>query len=132
MATATLRRPAAAAAEALLERSARRSARPWTTRWRDLARRRPAGALVGVLEAERRLVRLSDGLAVPAGLRRGAAHVIDGCGADGSFTLAELRDATGTSRRYAQALLERMDVDGTTPPRSTTTGSLRRRGAAEP
>ena len=37
-----------------------------------------------------------------------------GCEAAGTYTLAELRDATGSSRRYAQALLERMDRDGLT------------------
>ncbi len=89
-------------------------------------------ALVGVLEAERRLVRLSDGLAVPQAAYDDARRlVIDGCRANGRYTLAELRDATGTSRRYAQALLERMDTDGTTR-RIDDYRVLRRRGAAEP
>ena len=72
-------------------------------------------ALVAVLESEHRLVRLADGLAVPqAAYDEARRIVIEGCRANGRFTLAELRDATGTSRRYAQALLERMDADGTT------------------
>jgi selenocysteine-specific elongation factor len=72
-------------------------------------------ALVAVLESEQRLVRLADGLAVSQAAYEAARRiVIDGCLANGRFTLAELRDATGTSRRYAQALLERMDADGTT------------------
>ena len=89
-------------------------------------------ALVGVLEAEGRLVRLPDGLAVPKETYAEALRiVIEGCRADGRFTLAELRDATGTSRRYAQALLERMDADGITR-RVDDYRVLRRRAAAEP
>ena len=88
-------------------------------------------ALVGVLEAEQRLVRLTDGLAVPqAAYDEARRIVIAGCRANGRFTLAELRDATGTSRRYAQALLERMDADGTTR-RIDDHRVLRRRGAAD-
>ena len=74
-----------------------------------------ARALVGVLEREGRIVRLGDGLAVTREAYDAAVgHVRDGCAATGSYTLAELRDATGTSRRWAQALLERMDADGIT------------------
>ena len=57
--------------------------------------------------------------------------MIEGCRAGGRFTLAELRDATGTSRRYAQAMLERMDADGITR-RVGDYRVLRRRAAAEP
>ena len=68
-----------------------------------------------MLEREGRIVRLGDGLAVTRGAYDEAvAHVRAGCEAAGSYTLAELRDATGSSRRYAQALLERMDRDGLT------------------
>jgi selenocysteine-specific elongation factor len=74
-----------------------------------------ARALVGVLEREGRIVRVGDGLAVTREAYDAAvAHVREGCAAGGSYTLAELRDATGTSRRWAQALLERMDADGIT------------------
>ena len=84
-----------------------------------------------MLEAEQRLVRLADGLAVPqAAYDEARRIVIDGCRANGRFTLAELRDATGTSRRYAQALLERMDADGTTR-RIDDHRVLRRRAAAD-
>ena len=63
-------------------------------------------------------MRLPDGLAVTrAAYDEAGGIVIEGCAANGRFTLAELRDATGTSRRYAQALLERMDADGDDPPR---------------
>ena len=87
-------------------------------------------ALVAVLESEHRLVRLADGLAVPqAAYDEARRIVVEGCHANGRFTLAELRDATGTSRRYAQALLERMDADGTTR-RIDDYRVLRRRAAA--
>jgi selenocysteine-specific elongation factor len=92
---------------------------------------RAGRVLVGVLEAEGRLVRLPDGLAVPKEAYAQALRiVIEGCRANGRFTLAELRDATGTSRRYAQALLERMDADGITR-RVEDHRVLRRRAAAE-
>jgi len=87
-------------------------------------------ALVAVLEAEGRVVRLPDGLAVPrAAYDEARRIVIDGCRANGRFTLAELRDATGTSRRYAQAMLERLDADGITR-RVDDYRVLRRRAAA--
>jgi selenocysteine-specific elongation factor len=74
-----------------------------------------AHALVVTLEREGRIVRLPDGLAVTrAAYDEAVAIVAAGCGESGSFTLAQLRDATGSSRRFAQALLERMDSDGVT------------------
>jgi selenocysteine-specific elongation factor len=36
------------------------------------------------------------------------------CAESGSIALSELRDDLGTSRRIAQALLERLDADGIT------------------
>ena len=53
------------------------------------------------------------------------------CEEDGSITLAGLRDAIGTSRRVAQALLERFDADGVTR-RVGDRRVLRRRGRATP
>ena len=89
-----------------------------------------ARALVGVLEREGRIVQLGDGLAVTReAYETAVAHVRAGCEAGGSYTLAELRDATGSSRRYAQALLERMDRDGLTR-RVGDTRVLRRAGRA--
>jgi selenocysteine-specific elongation factor len=89
-----------------------------------------ARTLIGVLETEGRLVRLPDGLAVPTAAYEEARRiVVEGCRANGRFTLAELRDATGTSRRYAQALLERMDADGITR-RVADYRVLRRRATA--
>jgi selenocysteine-specific elongation factor len=72
-------------------------------------------ALVAALEREGELVRLPDGLALTRGAYDEARRIVeDGCGRNGRFTLAELRDATGSSRRYAQAILERLDADGVT------------------
>jgi selenocysteine-specific elongation factor len=42
------------------------------------------------------------------------ARVVEIARAEGSITLARLRDELGTSRRYAQALLERLDSDRVT------------------
>jgi selenocysteine-specific elongation factor len=41
-------------------------------------------------------------------------RVIGIVGEEGSITLARLRDELGTSRRYAQALLEALDADRVT------------------
>ena len=46
----------------------------------------------------------------PVTLDRLVAAVIEVCQRDGGTTLAEIRDALGTSRRYAQALLEHLDA----------------------
>jgi selenocysteine-specific elongation factor len=60
-------------------------------------------------------VRLPDGLALTRAAYDEARRIVeDGCARNGRFTLAELRDATGSSRRYAQAILERLDADGVT------------------
>jgi selenocysteine-specific elongation factor len=45
----------------------------------------------------------------PVTLDRLLAAVIDICRRDGGATIAQIRDELGTSRRYAQALLERLD-----------------------
>jgi selenocysteine-specific elongation factor len=116
---ATARSEAAAdAARALLERLGEAPFAPprLDEALAELALADPeARALVAVLEREGRIVRLGDGLAVTrAAYDEAVSHVRAGCEAAGSYTLAELRDATGSSRRYAQALLERMDRDGLT------------------
>ena len=54
--------------------------------------------------------------------------VFDRCERDGEVTLAQVRDATGSSRKVVQALLERMDADGIT--RRTGDARILRRGAA--
>ncbi len=74
-----------------------------------------AKALVLVLEREGTLVRLPDDLAVSRAVYDEACAIVAAGAADGgTYTLAQLRDATGTSRKWAQALLERMDADGFT------------------
>jgi selenocysteine-specific elongation factor len=77
--------------------------------------REDVATLVRALEREGSLVRFGDDLALPAGrfaeARAAALRQIDD---DGAVTLAGLRDALGTSRRVAQALLERLDADGDT------------------
>lgn len=49
-----------------------------------------------------------------ATLNRMLADVVDVCRSDDGTTIAEVRDALGTSRRYAQALLEHLDADKVT------------------
>jgi hypothetical protein len=53
----------------------------------------------------------------PATLDQLIAAVIEVCRRDGGTTAAQVRDALGTSRRYAQALLEHLDA---------ATGTIRR------
>ena len=50
----------------------------------------------------------------PEALARAQAEVVELCEADGSVTIARLRDRLGTSRKYAQALLEHFDSAGVT------------------
>jgi selenocysteine-specific elongation factor len=47
--------------------------------------------------------------------------------AEGAITLARLRDELGTSRRYAQALLEHLDAERVTRRLPDDTRVLRRR-----
>jgi selenocysteine-specific elongation factor len=68
--------------------------------------------LLAYLEARSEIVRVSDGVAFAAEVyrelvERVSAHIR----AHGSVTLAEVRDMLGTSRKYAQALLEHMDEE---------------------
>jgi selenocysteine-specific elongation factor len=72
-------------------------------------------ALARHLEAEGRLVRVGDGLAISRdAYDRARATVVDACTRNGSITLAQLRDLLGISRRPVQLLLERLDADGVT------------------
>src|SRR5262249_42522164 len=74
-----------------------------------------ARALVQLLESEGRLTRLPGGIVVArAADEHAPAAVVRRCQANGTCTLAQLRDDLGTGRRVAQALLERMDSDGLT------------------
>src|SRR5207247_2401717 len=68
--------------------------------------------LLAYLEARGEIVRVSDGVAFAAEayremVERVSAHIR----AQGSVTLAEVRDMLSTSRKYAQALLEHMDAE---------------------
>ena len=83
------------------------------------------------LEAEGRMVRVGDGLAIGADAYEAARRVlVEECERAGSITLARLRDLLGTSRRPAQLLLERFDADGVT--RRVGDARVLRRGAARP
>jgi selenocysteine-specific elongation factor len=83
------------------------------------------------LEAEGRMVRVGDGLAVGADAYEAARRaLVEECERAGSITLARFRDLLGTSRRPAQLLLERFDADGVT--RRIGDQRVLRRGAARP
>jgi selenocysteine-specific elongation factor len=67
------------------------------------------------LEAEGRLVRLGDDLAVGMHAYEEAKRLlVEECERAGSITLARFRDLLGTGRKPAQLLLERFDADGLT------------------
>jgi selenocysteine-specific elongation factor len=71
--------------------------------------------LARFLEAQGRLVRVGDGLAVGTGPYEAAKRaLIEECEHAGKITLARFRDLLGISRRPAQLLLERFDADGLT------------------
>ncbi|MEP6910965.1 MAG: selenocysteine-specific translation elongation factor [Actinomycetota bacterium] len=71
--------------------------------------------LARFLEAQGRLVRVGDGLAVGIGAYEKAKRtLLEECGTGGKITLARFRDLLGISRRPAQLLLERFDTDGLT------------------
>ena len=68
--------------------------------------------LLTYLEAKSEIVRVHGGVAFAAEVyremvERVSAHARD----NGSVTLAQVRDMFGTSRKYAQALLEHMDAE---------------------
>ncbi len=76
---------------------------------------REAQKLVDALVRRKRLVKVGEDLYYPperleALMDRLAAAMEEA----GQLTLAEARDLLGTSRRYAQALLEHMDSEGLT------------------
>jgi selenocysteine-specific elongation factor len=101
--TPTLDAAGKAAADALL---AALNANPYSPELEG-----PAGEeLLAHLEDEGRIVRARDGVVFSAAAyremtERVAAHIRE----HGSVTLAQVRDMFGTSRKYAQALLEHMD-----------------------
>jgi DNA-binding response OmpR family regulator len=67
------------------------------------------------LEREGQAVRVARNLHFdPAALDRLTARVVAICERDGQATIAGIRDELGTSRRYAQALLEHLDAQRVT------------------
>jgi selenocysteine-specific elongation factor len=96
----------AADAEALEARLAEAGLEPVRLEDPELAR---------FLEAERRLVRVGDGLAIGVEAYDAAKRaLVEECERAGKITLARFRDLLGISRRPAQLLLERFDSDGLT------------------
>ena len=72
-------------------------------------------ALARYLEADGRIARIGDGLAVlTATYELGRQRLVEECEREGHITLARFRDLVGTSRRVGQLLLERYDADGLT------------------
>ena len=71
--------------------------------------------LARYLEAEGRLVRVGDGLALGTETYERARRIlVEECERAGEITLARFRDLLGASRRPTQLLLERFDADGLT------------------
>ncbi len=88
-----------------------------------------AWAILAQLDRAGTVARLPDGLVIDRTAYDQAISIIRAlCATRGQVTLAELRDVTASSRKVAQALLERMDADGVT----RRTGDVRvlRRSAA--
>ncbi|MGI9117243.1 MAG: SelB C-terminal domain-containing protein, partial [Gaiellales bacterium] len=111
------------------------AAEPFAThRQADLVAQLPlaaddAWAVLAQLDRSGRIARLPDGLAVDAAAYAEAVRIVrERCADHGQVTLAEVRDATSSSRKVVQALLERMDADGIT--RRTGDARTLRRGAA--
>lgn len=74
-----------------------------------------ATRLVQVLERQGRMVKVGGSLYYSAeGLQELITRVSEEIAARGEITLAEVRDLFGTSRKYAQALVEHMDSQGLT------------------
>ena len=114
---------------------ARLSAEPFAThRQADLVEQLAlpaddAWAVLAQLDRTGRIARLPDGIAVSGAAYADAVRIVrELCEANGQVSLAEVRDATGSSRKVVQALLERMDADGIT--RRTDDVRILRRGAA--
>ncbi|HXG42547.1 MAG TPA: selenocysteine-specific translation elongation factor [Dehalococcoidia bacterium] len=71
--------------------------------------------LLSYLEAEGQVVRVSPEVVFAAdAYQEMVRRVTEAIGRQGSVTLAQVRDLLGTSRKYAQALLEHLDAQGVT------------------
>jgi selenocysteine-specific elongation factor len=92
-----------------------------------------AARALRALVSERRVVRVARNLHFdPQALEELKAQVVAICERDGQATIAGVRDELGTSRRYAQALLEHLDAERITR-RSGDAHVLRReRGSGIP
>ncbi len=87
-------------------------------------------ALARFLEADGRLVRVGNGLAISTAAYDAAKRtLIEECRSEGGITLARFRDMLGTGRRTAELLLERFDADGIT--RRTDDRRILRRSARD-
>jgi len=76
---------------------------------------REAARLLEQLERAGRAVRVARNLHYsPEALAELERRVVELCERDGSATIAAVRDELGTSRRYAQALLEHLDAEKVT------------------
>ncbi len=70
----------------------------------------PEPGLLAYLEEQGQIVRVDDGLAfVAEAYREMTSRIVEHLKAEGRVTLAQVRDMFGTSRKYAQALLEYLD-----------------------
>ena len=76
---------------------------------------REAQKLAAALVRDKRLVRVGEDLYYPPErLESIVRELVTATEKTGRLTLAEARDLLGTSRRFAQALLEHMDSEGLT------------------
>jgi selenocysteine-specific elongation factor len=76
---------------------------------------RAAAAAFAALERAGRAVRVGRNLHfAPESLASMTERIVDLCERDGAATIAGVRDALGTSRKYAQALLEHLDAEKVT------------------
>ncbi|MGQ9573215.1 MAG: selenocysteine-specific translation elongation factor [Dehalococcoidia bacterium] len=74
------------------------------------ASRLPDSDLLGYLEEKGEIVRVTDNLAFTSdAYAEMTARIVEHLKAQGTITLAQVRDMFATSRRYAQALLEHLD-----------------------
>ncbi len=69
----------------------------------------PVPELLAHLESERQIVRAGDIVFAAAAYDEMVTRIIDHVRDHGKITLAEVRDMFGTSRKYAQAVLEHLD-----------------------
>jgi len=89
-----------------------------------------AWAVLAQLDRSGRIARLPDGIAVSGAAYAEAVRIVrELCTGGREVTLAQVRDATGSSRKVVQALLERMDADGIT--RRTGDTRILRRGTSD-